>query len=400
MPSSSLPLFDEGAAKELCLSEVLARSKPTDKAQQRFRKLVANIERKREELSRWHAYVQRYHQRLASEFEPVRSKLLQQQRQMAVLIDELLSQRGRSPRLSRVERTKLRDILMSLLDSASSEGHDEVLTALREKHTTPSAREGQRLEMELTESLLTDVLGLEIDENHGAASVEELLDHAHLKMQQREQSQRADESRRRGARGAAKGREQAKHAQAAKEVSQSLRDVFRKLVSALHPDREPDPAERARKNQLMQRVNQAYDANDLLSLLELQLEIEQIDAAHLSSTSAEHIAHYNQILREQLVRLEAELQTIIEPFREIMDLRSARPLTVAEVDRQMTKDITELRESVRLLARDLVAFRDPARLRARLKQYDLDDEPGELEAMMEIAAIFGDLGPTPRPRRR
>jgi hypothetical protein len=399
--SSSLPLFGDGSGQDFCLSEVLARRKPAGKAQQRFRKLVANIERKREELSQWQAYQQRYNQRVTSEFEPVRSELLQQQRQMVVLIGELLSPRGQSRPLSRVERAKLRDMLMSLLDAMSSEDDDEVLAALRKKHTRPSAKKDQRLEVELTESLLTEVLGLEIDENHGASNVEELLDHAHSKMQQRARSQGRDEreSGRRAKRSAGEDAVRAKREQAAKEVSQSLRDVFRKLVSALHPDREPDPTERARKNQLMQRVNQAYDANDLLTLLGLQLEIEQIDAAHLASTSAERLTHYNQILREQLTRLEAELESVIEPYRELTGRWSGRPLTVAEVDRKFTIDITQLHEAVRQLTQDLVVFRDPARLRARLRQYDLDDEPDELEAMqtmMELATMLGDLGPSRR----
>ena len=405
MTSSSLPLFDDGPGKDFSVSEVLARRKPADKAQQRFRKLVANIERKREELRQWQAYQQRYNQRITAEVEPVRLELVQQQRQMAVLIDELLSQRGQSRRLSRLERAKLRDILMSLLDAVLSQGDDEALAVLREKHTRHSAKEDQRLEMELAESLLTDVLGLEVDENHGASSVEELLDHAHRKAQQRARFHRVDEheSGRRAKRSEAEDAVRAKREQAAKEVNQSLRDVFRKLVSALHPDREPDSTERVRKNQLMQRVNQAYEANDLLTLLGLQLEIEQIDATHLSSTSAERLAHYNQILREQLTRLEAELESIVEPYRELMGLGSGRALTVTEVDRTLTMDITQLREALRQLTQDLVAFRNPVQLRARLRQYDLEDEPGELEAVqaiMEIATMLGDDRPPRRPRRR
>jgi hypothetical protein len=404
--SSSLPLFDDGPGKDFSVSEALARRKPADKAQQRFRKLVANIERKREQLRQWQAYQQRYNQRITAEVEPVRLELLQQQRQMAVLIDELLSQRGQSRRLSRLERAKLRDILMTLLDAVLSQSDDEALAVLREKHTRHSAKEDQRLEMELAESLLTDVLGLEVDENHGASSVEELLDHAHRKAQQRARFHRVDEheSGRRAKRTEAEDAVRAKREQAAKEVNQSLRDVFRKLVSALHPDREPDSTERVRKNQLMQRVNQAYEANDLLTLLGLQLEIEQIDATHLSSTSAERLAHYNQILREQLTRLEAELESIVEPYRELMGLWSGRALTVAEVDRRLTMDITQLREALRQLTQDLVAFRNPVQLRARLRQYDLEDEPGELEAMqamMEIATMLGDdRPPRRRPRRR
>lgn len=39
---------------------------------------------------------------------------------------------------------------------------------------------------------------------------------------------------------------------------------------------------------------------------------------------------------------------------------------------------------------------------ARLRQYELDDQPGELETMqaMEIAPMSGDSGPSRRPRRR
>jgi len=41
---------EEDSGKDYALSEVLARNKPAGKAQKRFRKLVATIERKREEL--------------------------------------------------------------------------------------------------------------------------------------------------------------------------------------------------------------------------------------------------------------------------------------------------------------------------------------------------------------
>ncbi len=40
------------------------------------------------------------------------------------------------------------------------------------------------------------------------------------------------------------------------QTSQSIRELYRKLVSALHLDREPDPQERERKTLLMQRINQ------------------------------------------------------------------------------------------------------------------------------------------------
>jgi hypothetical protein len=64
----------DSPGKDFSVSEVLARRKTADKAQQRVRKLVGNIERKREELSQWQACEQRYNQRVMTEFESVRRR--------------------------------------------------------------------------------------------------------------------------------------------------------------------------------------------------------------------------------------------------------------------------------------------------------------------------------------
>ena len=90
--------------------------------------------------------------------------------------------------------------------------------------------------------------------------------------------------------------------QAAEEarLKQSVRDVFRKPASVLHPDRETDPAERHRKNALMQRANVAYAADDLLGLLELQFEIAQVDEGSLDLQGEEQIKQYNKLLTRQL----------------------------------------------------------------------------------------------------
>jgi hypothetical protein len=81
------------------------------------------------------------------------------------------------------------------------------------------------------------------------------------------------------------------------EPSQSVRDIYRKLASVLHPDRETDPTERERKTALIQRANQAYGRNDLLELLTLQIETEQIDAGALADIPEARLRHYNDVLQ-------------------------------------------------------------------------------------------------------
>jgi curved DNA-binding protein CbpA len=91
---------------------------------------------------------------------------------------------------------------------------------------------------------------------------------------------------------------------------QALRDIYRKLASAVHPDRESDAARREEKNELMQRINQAYAANDLLSLFEIQIEIDQLAPDQLGHLGTERLRHYNRLLAEQLEQLRTKLHAL------------------------------------------------------------------------------------------
>jgi hypothetical protein len=183
-----------------------------------------------------------------------------------------------------------------------------------------------------------------------------------------------------------------------------LREVYRKLASALHPDRETDADARECKTQMMQRVNQAYAANDLLTLLGLQLEIEQIDAAHLASATPQRVAHYNQILREQLTELEHELQHCTMQFRSLLGMgwdRSSPILLPATVDQHLSADIAMLQADVRELEQALVAFRDPKQLRAILMHYPLGqdfDDFNDIEALDDLMGMFQASMPARAPR--
>jgi hypothetical protein len=99
------------------------------------------------------------------------------------------------------------------------------------------------------------------------------------------------------------------------DADAALRAVYRKLASALHPDREPDEAERERKTKLMTLVNTANDRKDLMALLRLQLQIEQIDPLSISALADEKIKQYNRVLKEQLATLTAKKNQIEHQMR-------------------------------------------------------------------------------------
>lgn len=401
---ASPPPPDDDSAQDFPLARMLARAKPATKAERTFQQLVGTIARTRSELKEWQAYELRYNQRLVDEIDPLRAKLHTHQRRMVTLIDDMLSRPAASRSLVRTERAKLSQMLVELVRGLLYDGGDDALEALHDKYSEVSRAQMRRSEMELAQSMLSEVFGLDIGDDHGATTPEELLEHA-----RRQTAERADANERltqdlrnpsEDGPGATASAAQARREQAAREVSQSLREIYRKLASALHPDREQDPEARQRKTSMMQRVNQAYDASDLLALLALQLEIEQIDAAHLSSVTPKRLAHYNKVLREQLAELEAELARHVGPFRRSVGLPENVALTPAAVDKHMSTSVKQLRAAIRQLRADLDAFRDPAWVREMLKHYTLDAERDDGRDVDELAERFTDLAPQARGNAR
>jgi hypothetical protein len=162
-------------------------------------------------------------------------------------------------------------------------------------------------------------------------------------------------------------------------VTLSLREVFRKLASALHPDRETDPGERAAKTALMQEVNQAYAKADLLALLELQLRIEQIDASHVAEMDARRLNHFNKVLSEQLDELRAEIVRVEIGFSMNFELELGRALNPGKLGELLQREARRLRgelaqqqQRTRLLDDVAAAKRWLRAQRKRLRDEDFD----------------------------
>ncbi|WP_373989477.1 hypothetical protein [Duganella sp. BuS-21] len=152
-------------------------------------------------------------------------------------------------------------------------------------------------------------------------------------------------------------------------IQQSSREIYRKLASALHPDREPDPEERDRKTALMQKANAAYEKNDLLALLELQLQIAQIDQAGVNALSDERIGQLNTVMQQQVNAVMREVFEIEDMLRREWDLWHSRRLTPQVALRKIQEEFEQMRTMVANSERDAAAFHDIKQLKAWLKTY-------------------------------
>ena len=273
--------------------------------QKRFNTLVRQIEQARQTLGAWHDNIGAYGQAHVKVLLPLRTELAAARREWVFALDALLERRG----WTKVEQGTLGQLVCEAASALLDADDDDVaLKALFDRHAEVDYDTDRQQRMLTLKDMAEAMTGLDLGDDEGIDTDADLFE----RMQQRVQVRAAAEEAERGAKAANRGKTAAQQRREAdaRQATQSVREIFRKLASALHPDRETDATQREIKTALMQKVNQAYAADDLLTLLELQLQIEQIDASHIAGASAQRLKHYNQVLSEQLSELKTEITRV------------------------------------------------------------------------------------------
>lgn len=342
---------------------------PLSKSQKAFNTLIKQIEQRRTHLAAWEAAIPPYRQKYAGELVPLVEALEALQARMAYSLDRAIGLKG----ITKTERSKIAHLITSLARELLDGRDDAELKALFNKHSRTDYDSEEAASLKDAQSALEEMLGVELGDDMDMNSPEDILKrveaHVHEWQAQYEAEQQAQEERMAKRKKSSKqlAREAQKQAEEA-QISQSIREVYRKLASALHPDREPDPVERDRKTALMQRANLAYGNNDLLQLLELQLELEHIDQAALNSLSESRLKHFNKILKEQLGELKQEILNIEGGFKAQFRIPSYFDLPPSALISMLNCDITSVQLAIRGLEMDLLAIEDVKLFKAWLKK--------------------------------
>ncbi len=274
--------------------------------QKRFNTLIRQIDQARRVLAAWQEQIPLYAQAYAQLIVPLAKDLAAEQRSWAFALDRVLAQPG----WTRAERDTLRELLCDAAAEllAEAEDDDAELKALFDKHSEVDFDTEQQRSRLALKDMVEAVTGMDLGDDD-IASDEELFKRMHQGVADDPHAAPAEPRPRH------KSKNQQRREAEAQLATQSVREVFRKLASALHPDRETDAGARQAKTALMQQANQAYAANDLLTLLQLQLQVEQVDAGHIAQASAQRVRHYNKVLAEQLAELKAEIDRVEVGFR-------------------------------------------------------------------------------------
>ncbi len=342
------------------------KEKPQSRAHGQFSGLIDKIDQQKGLLEAWNEAIAHHHEERSLIFMPLIQRFINAQEKLAQQLDRAMD----DDRFRQRDRDKLAGLILDLLEPLIDQGGADHLKPLYDKHSKVSydlqmAALGEELDDLMTAAPdQEDVLDKTLTDPEIEAIHQRLLEED-MAFERAEAERIAQRQKRRGTPKTTDN----------KSVSQSIQSVFRQLASALHPDREQDPEERIRKTALMQDINVAYQNRDLLKLLEWQLKLEPKDQHSLQRLPEQQIKHYNQILREQLKKLQKEIADIELRYREHLGLSPRQTCRPDLLLHRLRQDMAVIKKELQETERTIKAVRHHETLASWLRERPRSNRP-------------------------
>ena len=382
------PLFSETSADSTIPSKPASTSlviagKLLGPEQKLFNQLLAKISKHQQSLLNLQTMLEAHRLVCIEKMEPLEQQSRLLHKQMAVYLDERLQQpKG----LTKGIRAALGDMVLGLvsdlLDTPEEDAHMHVL--LKRYAPADEADWEEALNAALEgKSPKHPASGPDSDDfNDSAESAADAWQRIQQEIDQQEESREASRQTRR--------KKSAKQQQAEEELldaGKALQSIYRKLASALHPDRELDAQERVRKTALMVQVNGAYERSDLLALLQLQLQVEQVDSRAVAGMADEKLRTFNRALKAQAQSLQNEVLQLEARMRQAFGIAYG-PVTPASLDMALRYQASQIKELIAQMHSEIRLVQDDRELKIWIKKQqamacDDFDMSGEVEALLD-----------------
>lgn len=296
---------------------------------------------------------------------PLRERQRRHQRDLAQALAGHLQDQA----LSRLQQATGIEVLCTLAQALAEQG-DAEMAALHDRHSPQTLAQKKQAAADALRARLEAALGEPLAAEGETLSADELVREGLARWKAERE---AAQARRQAKAQARKARQKPGTAQAAAQTQAAdaetqLRTLFRQLASALHPDREPDEAERLRKTALMSEANTAYARKDLVTLMQIQLRAELADPASVSRLADDRLAALTLLLKQQVAGLERERAARQARLAAEFDLPHQQVANPNTLKQALLGQVAALEAAVAQLEDDLAAAQDLASLKRWLNR--------------------------------
>lgn len=319
-------------------------------------------------------------QRGQKEMKPLLVKFVAARVEMVISMDRIYPDKIFKKNDHRKLEHLITDMCFELIKKSGREELKPIFNKYSEDDFDTVNAEVDRLAMDAVKDMAW-VYGIEFDDADDISTAEQFHAQMQKKLLEKEEAY-GDEERLRAERRANKQKTQKQQDREDKrkaeeqKLTKSVRSVYMDLVKAFHPDREKDESEKNRKTEIMQRVTQAYQENDLMKLLKLQMELDRIDQDHLETLADEQLTYYNKVLKQQVRDLEEQKLEITEELGRTVNIDPFRITSFESVIFAFNRQLNDLKKHVKTIRNELAFWSDPPSVKMFLKTYNIprDDD--------------------------
>lgn len=345
-------------------------------SQREFNRLIKKIDEYERAINDFREGLVEIRQRVATELTPLQQEYFDLKKEIVFCLDQAYE----SGSHTKTELKKIAYVILEISGELIDKADFMELVPLYNKYSPEPYEEGTEEDVAAQIKDLFSMFGMDFDEEIDLKDPEKFQAQMEQKIAEKEEEM-AQEKRRAEERKAKRPKSQKQLEREQKKeleertTTKSVRSVYMDLVKTFHPDRETDAAERERKTQIMQRVTDAYNKNDLLALLRLQLEFERINQNDLEGLAEDQLKSFNKLLKNQLAEIQDELETLQTHIAMMTGRHPFMISTIQDVRRFFENDLEALATDVRIAKQDRIAFEDKAKLKAFLKEVKIPKRP-------------------------
>lgn len=291
---------------EIILSIQPGNDKALNATQREFNRLVQSIEQTKCEMERVKAIVQKTRDKVLTELMPLFAELKEKQLAWLRRLDEIHDTMS----LTKGQKKTLAAFILNEAEQLSEVLDNEFVDSLLAKYETEEDMAFREEREQMADKLFEKLFGFNPNDEDAEVKTEAFFERMYERMAGNPFGGNRDEPEQKSSKKETARQKRMK--EEAQMEAKDVRSIYTSLAKALHPDLESDPKVREEKTELMKKVTQAYERNDLYELMRLQLEHNSQGMAKMADIVEEQLKRYCKVLRKQLGQLQTEFWEYIQ----------------------------------------------------------------------------------------
>jgi hypothetical protein len=171
-------------------------------------------------------------------------------------------------------------------------------------------------------------------------------------------------------------------------VSKTTKQIYLDLVKNFHPDTEMDEEKKKWKTEIMQQVTVAYDEDDYIKLLELQMTLLENRENAVEKFDNKQLRHFNDALKQQVQELEMQLTMSLPTSNPTFTHGDLFNLNRDQMKRNVNRYVKDIQNDLNRYRDSLNYIQSLKGFKEYVKKYELDDnmdiDMGMLMEMMRF----------------